>query len=133
MSGKMRLPCDLALLLKVVLLSFVAIVPGVARAAEKDPGPKTIVLESQTIELPRGNLKFPGDAPGARVATTYCVMCHSRGMIDAQPLLSRDQWKTEIHKMRSSYGCPLSESMDEELEDFLFRYSHKTATASASK
>ena len=65
MSCKMRLPCDLALLLKVVLLSFVAIVPGIARAAEKDPGHKTIVLESQTIELPRGNLKFPGDAPGA--------------------------------------------------------------------
>ena len=129
----MRLRPDLGLLLRSLLLAFVVAASGAARAAEKEPSHPTIVLESQSIELPRGNLKFPGDAAGARAASTYCVMCHSRGMIDAQPLLSREQWKTEIHKMRSTYGCPLSESMDEELVDFLFQYNHKTASASSSK
>ena len=129
----MRLRRDLAFLLIFLLLTFVVAAPGAARAAEKETGHPTIVLESQSIELPRGNLKFPGDVPAARTATTYCVMCHSRGMIDAQPPLSREQWKTEIRKMRSTYGCPLSESMDEELADFLFKYNHNTASASSSK
>jgi len=117
----------------VLSLSFVATLPSIALTAEKDMGHPTIALKSQKIDLPRGNLKFPGETPGARAASTYCVMCHSRGMIDAQPLLSREQWKAEIHKMRSSYGCPLNESLDEQLVDFLFQYNNKTAAASSSK
>ena len=62
-----------------------------------------IVLESQKIEPP-GKSKVRGSDPGARAATAYGVMRHSRGMIDSQPPLSRDAWKTEIYKMRSAYG-----------------------------
>jgi hypothetical protein len=105
--------------------------PGTVRSAEKDSGPRPIVLKSEKIDLPRGNLKFEGDAPGARTASTYCVMCHSRGMIDNQPPLSREAWKTEVRKMRSVYGCPVSEGMDEELVDFLFQYNQKRAAVSS--
>jgi hypothetical protein len=109
----------------------VATIPGTARTAEKDLGHPTIVLKSQKIDLPRGNLKFGGGAPGARAASTYCVMCHSRGMIDNQPPLSREAWKTEVKKMRSAYGCPVSEGLDEELVEFLFQYNHKAASVSS--
>jgi len=118
--------------LRILLsLSFVATIPGTAGTAEKDLGHRTIVLKSVKIDLPKGNLKFEGDAPGARAATTYCVMCHSRGMIDNQPPLSREAWKTEIRKMRSVYGCTVSEGLDEELVDFLFQYNHKAASVSS--
>jgi hypothetical protein len=109
-----------------------AVTHSASHAADNNSQPPPIVLESQKIELPQGNLKFEGSAPGARTASTYCVMCHSRGMIDSQPQLSRDAWKTEIHKMRTAYGCPVSEGLDEELVDFLYQYNHKQ-TPSASK
>jgi len=129
----MKLRWRIASLPVLLPLLFSATVYGIARTAENHPDHPKIVLKSQRIDLPRGNLKFPGDAPGARAASTYCVMCHSRGMIDAQPPLSRDQWEAEIHKMRSTYGCPLSEGMDEELVDFLFQYNHKTGSVSSSR
>ncbi len=121
-------------LITLILLSMVlvAVTHSATRAAADNSQPPPIVLQSQKIELPRGNLKFEGSEPGARSASTYCVMCHSRGMIDSQPPLSRDAWKTEIHKMRTAYGCPVSEGLDEELVDFLYQYNHKAAP-SASK
>jgi len=116
----------------LVALSF-ATIPGTGGSVERDSGHQTIVLKSQKIKFPQGNLKFPGDAPGAKAAGDYCLMCHSRGMIDAQPALSLEQWKTEINKMRSVYGCPISEDKDKELADFLVQYNHKTASVSSLK
>ena len=115
----------ITLTLVSILLAALAWAP--ARATDSDSQPPPIVLKSQKIQLPKGNLKFEGTEPGARVAGTYCVMCHSRGMIDAQPPLSREAWKTEIHKMRTSYGCPVSEGSEEELVDFLYQYNNRPA------
>jgi len=109
----------------------VAVTHSALRAADNKPEHPPIVLKSQKIELPQGNLKFEGSEPGARAASRYCVMCHSRGMIDSQPQLSRDAWKTEIHKMRTAYGCPVSEGLDEELVDFLYQYNHKPAQSTS--
>jgi cytochrome c5 len=117
--------------LTVISLALVALAHSTSYAADKNSAAPAIVLESQKIELPEGNRKFEGEEPGARAASTYCVMCHSRGMIDAQPPLSREAWKTEIRKMRTAYGCPVSEGQDEELVDFLYQYNHKP-TQSAS-
>lgn len=110
---------------------FTTVAYSECEAADNNSAPPAIMLESQKIDLPEGNRKFESDQPGARIATTYCVMCHSRGMIDSQPPLSRDAWKTEIHKMRANYGCPVSATLDEELVDFLYDYNHKP-TQSAS-
>jgi len=120
-------------LITVTLLSIilVAVTQSATRAADNKSEHPPIVLESQKIELPQGNLKFEGSEPGARAASTYCVMCHSRGMIDSQPPLSRDAWKTEINKMRTAYGCPVSQGLDEEMVDFLYQYNHKPAQATS--
>jgi len=114
-------------LITLTLLSMVlvAVTYSATRAADSNSQPPPIVLQSQKIELPQGNLKFEGSEPGARAAGTYCVMCHSRGMIDSQPTLSREAWKSEISKMRTAYGCPVSGGLDEELVDFLYQYNHK--------
>ena len=122
-------------LISVIVASMilVAVTRPATHAVENDSQPPPIVRESQKIELPKGNLKFEGSDPGARAATTYCVMCHSRGMIDSQPPLSRDAWKTEIHKMRTAYGCPVNEGLDEELVDFLYQYNHKPLQAASKQ
>ncbi len=117
--------------LTLAAMALVALAHSTSHAADKNPAPPAIVLESQKIELPQGNRKFAGEEPGARAASTYCVMCHSRGMIDAQPPLSREAWKTEIRKMRTAYGCPVSEGQDEELVDFLYQYNHKPAQSAS--
>jgi len=121
---------------KVITLALISMLSVVlthspARAAESNSQPPPIVLQSQKIELPKGNLKFASSEPGARVAGTYCVMCHSRGMIDAQPPLSRETWKAEIHKMRTVYGCPVSEGSEDELLEFLYQYNNKPAQSAA--
>ncbi len=109
----------------------VAVTHSPTCAANDNSQPPPIVLESQKIKLPQGNLKFEGSEPGARAAGTYCVMCHSRGMIDSQPPLSREAWKTEIHKMRTAYGCPVSEGLEEELVEFLYRYNNRPAQSAS--
>ena len=119
--------------LTLAWMALVATTHSGSFAADNNSPPPPIVLESQKIELPQGNLKFEGSEPGARAASTYCVMCHSRGMIDSQPPLSRDAWKTEIHKMRTAYGCPVSEGLDEELVDFLYQYNHNPAQSTVKQ
>jgi cytochrome c5 len=113
--------------LTLVSVVSVAVTRSPARATDNDSQPPPIIFESQKIQLPKGNLKFEGTDPGARVAGTFCVMCHSRGMIDSQPPLSREAWKAEIHKMRTSYGCPVSEGSEEELVEFLYQYNNRPA------
>ena len=123
----MTMPNSKFITVTLLSIMLVAFTHSATRAAHNNSEHPPILLESQKIELPQGNLKFEGSEPGARAASTYCVMCHSRGMIDTQPPLSRDAWKTEIHKMRTAYGCPVSQGLDEELADFLFQYNHKPA------
>ena len=77
-----------------------------------------IVLKSQRIELPSHGREFAG-GPQAGVANTYCLMCHSGGMVLTQPPLSLPAWKAELNKMIKSYGCPLPESDIDELAQFI--------------
>jgi hypothetical protein len=68
---------------------------------------RTIRLTSQKIILPFGDKVFAGNNEVAKIANEHCLLCHSRGMIDTQPPLTRETWKKEIDKMRTAYGCPL--------------------------
>lgn len=77
-----------------------------------------IVLRSQRIELPSHGHEFSG-GPQAAVANTYCLMCHSAGMVLTQPPLSLETWKKEMDKMVKSYGCPLPEGDIDELARFI--------------
>ncbi len=90
-------------------------------ACAKHPVIKTpggIVLRSQRISLPAHGRQFSG-GPQASVANTYCLMCHSGGMVMTQPPLTLPQWQAEVRKMIKTYGCPLPESDVDELAQFI--------------
>jgi hypothetical protein len=77
-----------------------------------------IVLRSQQITLPYHGREFAG-GPQAGVANTYCLMCHSGGMVLTQPPLPLSAWQAELNKMRRVYGCPLPESAVDDLAQFI--------------
>jgi mono/diheme cytochrome c family protein len=85
-------------------------------AAKKDAAlrPWTIVR----VELPASNESFPPGI-GADVANSQCLICHSAGMVLTQPPLKKDEWRTEIMKMRSTYGAPIPEDQVEGLAEYL--------------
>ena len=89
--------------------------------------PFGIVLRSQRISLPTHGREFSG-GPQASVANTYCLMCHSGGMVMTQPPLTLPQWQAELHKMIKTYGCPLPQSDIDELAQYM---THASATAAA--
>jgi ABC-type transport system substrate-binding protein len=90
---------------------------------------------SVSVELPTSETSFP---PGDGVQiTAQCLICHSAGMVLRQPPLTRDQWLSEINKMRSAYGAPLPADQVDRLADYLFRVNgfspSNTAAHDASK
>ncbi|MGO9058004.1 MAG: cytochrome c [Candidatus Binataceae bacterium] len=87
-----------------------------------------IVLKSQRIEIPSHGREFAG-GPQASVANTYCLMCHSGGMVLTQPPLSLPAWKAELNKMIKSYGCPLPEGDIDELAQFIQQQNQLRAAA----
>jgi hypothetical protein len=94
-----------------------AALPGCARRSSIT-APGGIVLRSQRISLPTHGREFSG-GPQAAVANTYCLMCHSGGMVATQPPLGLAQWQAEMHKMIKTYGCPLPEGNVDELAAFI--------------
>lgn len=89
--------------------------------------PGGIVLRSQRISLPAHGREFSG-GPQASVANTYCLMCHSGGMVMTQPPLTLAQWQTELRKMINTYGCPLPQSDVDELAQYI-AHANETAVA----
>src|SRR5262249_21858688 len=80
--------------------------------------PGGIVLRSQHISLPAHGREFSG-GPQAAIANTYCLMCHSGGMVMTQPPLMIAQWQGELRKMSKTYGCPLPQSDVGELAQYM--------------
>jgi hypothetical protein len=85
-------------------------------------------LTSQRITLPYHGREFAG-GPQASVANTYCLMCHSGGMVMTQPPLSLSAWKAELNKMKNAYGCPLPQSEVDELARFIQEHNQRSASA----
>lgn len=78
-----------------------------------------------SIDLPKDKVQFkPG--PGAQVAQTYCVICHSAGYVYMQPPLTRGQWEGEVNKMRKVYGAPLPEDQVKTVVDYLMTQNGKS-------
>jgi cytochrome c5 len=88
--------------------------------------PGGIVLRSQRIYLPAHGRAFSGD-PQASVANTYCLMCHSGGMVMTQPPLTLSQWQAELRKMIKTYGCPLPQSDVDKLAQFMVQSNQNLA------
>ncbi len=55
-----------------------------------------IVLKSVRVQFPQSSRTFEG---AGSAKTTYCMICHSTGMIMTQPALSEAAWKAEVAKM----------------------------------
>ncbi len=92
--------------------------------------PSGIVLRSQRVSLPAHGRDFAG-SPEAGVANTYCLMCHSGGMVMTQPQLTPAQWQAELHKMISTYGCPLPVGNIDQLAQFLAQAGQRPASYGA--
>lgn len=93
--------------------------------------PSGIVLRSQSVSLPAHGREFAG-GPEAGMANTYCLMCHSGGMVMTQPQLTLAQWQAELHKMISTYGCPLPVANIDQLAQFLAQASQNPASLTAA-
>jgi mono/diheme cytochrome c family protein len=70
------------------------------------------------VELPASDETFPPGA-GADIASSQCLICHSAGMVLRQPPLTKEEWRAEIVKMRSTYGAPLPEDQVDRLSEYL--------------
>jgi len=97
----MRGAACLALLMLAARGSWAASSPQAPQAASSEPA-----WDRLTVQLPASAALFPaGD--GATIAHSYCLVCHSAGMVLSQPPQSEAQWTAIINKMRTAYGAPL--------------------------
>lgn len=71
------------------------------------------------IDLPPDQSKLkPG--PGADLAASQCLFCHSADYITTQPPgKPRAFWKAEVEKMKKVYGAPIQDDQIDALADYL--------------
>jgi len=86
---------------------------GAASVAAVAAGLK-IALPTETATLKPG--------PGAELAGSRCLVCHSADYITTQP---RDKpvafWKAEVEKMKKVYGAPVTDDEIDPLSEYLAR------------
>jgi cytochrome c5 len=95
-----------------LLLAAAALMP--LPAAAQSP----LVLKSTKVTLPDSTAMFP-PGPGADIATSDCLACHSAGMVMNQPVLPKAAWEAEVNKMRSVYKALVPESDVAAIVDYL--------------
>ena len=61
---------------------------------------------------------FP-DGPGSDVVNSYCLVCHSAGMVLSQPAMTRSAWEAEVQKMRNAYKAPIPEEQIQTIVSYL--------------
>lgn len=89
-----------------------------AQAARQAAIAPPVHLTVLNVTLPPGESAFP-PGPGVEIANANCVMCHSTGMVLRQPPLTVGEWKTEIMKMRSAFGAPITPDQIDALARYL--------------
>ncbi|GLU35009.1 cytochrome c [Trinickia caryophylli] len=89
-----------------------------AQAARQEAIAPPVHLAVLNVTLPPGESTFP-PGPGVEIANANCVMCHSTGMVLRQPPLTVSEWKTEIMKMRSAFGAPITPDQIDGLAHYL--------------
>ena len=85
---------------------------AVALAADSMPMRKS-------IDLPSSNRVFPGDSAGAKAANSYCLMCHSYGMVATQPTLTKAAWLVEVRKMKGAFKAPIPADHVQVIADYI--------------
>ena len=66
-----------------------------------------LTLRTESMQLPTSTRAFPGDSSGAKAANSYCLICHSAGMVLNQPALTEDAWLAEVKKMKDTFKAPV--------------------------
>ncbi|KVV51451.1 hypothetical protein WT27_29585 [Burkholderia territorii] len=117
MALMLGVPVFLGALLGVVGRQYFpeSIASQAARQAEIAP---PVHLSALGVSLPAGQSTFP-PGPGADIANSNCVMCHSTGMVLRQPPLTTGEWKVEITKMRNAFGAPVPTDQIDALARYL--------------
>jgi mono/diheme cytochrome c family protein len=91
---------------------------SIAEEAARQPSTAPARFAPLKVELPSGAEDFPaGD--GADLASANCLICHSAGMVLRQPPLSVAEWRSEIEKMKTSFGAPITSDQIDPLAKYL--------------
>jgi cytochrome c5 len=77
-----------------------------------------LVLKTVNVILPTSDRMFP-DGPGSDVVNSYCLVCHSAGMVLSQPAMTRSAWEAEVQKMRNAYKAPIPEGQIQTIVSYL--------------
>lgn len=75
-------------------------------------------MTSDTVDLPIDEQQYP-DGPHADVINANCTSCHSASMAMTQPVLSADQWKATVTKMKDVYKAPVADKDIPAIVDYL--------------
>lgn len=72
-----------------------------------------ITLPPETATLKPG--------PGADLANSICLTCHSADYVSTQPRLSRAAWTAGVQKMKTKYGAPILDNQVDPLVEYLVK------------
>jgi mono/diheme cytochrome c family protein len=108
-----------------VLLGAVAAIAGsyylpesTAAQAERQSNIALAHFAAINLNFPTSAVAFPA-GKGSDIANANCLICHSAGMALRQPPLTEDEWRSEISKMKSSFGAPIPADQIDELAKYL--------------
>lgn len=80
---------------------------------------QAVTLKTTSVKLPESTRVFPGDSAGAKAANSYCLMCHSVGMVMTQPDLGKAAWLVEVNKMKNVFKAPIPEEQVAVIADYI--------------
>ena len=108
-----------------MLNRLLAIVITISIAAPAIPvqAKDVLVLKTVNVIFPMSDRMFP-DSPGSDVVNSYCLVCHSAGMVLSQPAMTRSAWEAEVQKMRNAYKAPIPE---EQIQTIVWLYLGRSA------
>ena len=95
---------------KLIILSLILAVAGLAYAAEKD-AVHSIAIPAVKTELRAGE--------GMDTTEKYCSICHSLDYITMQPKFPKATWTVEVNKMIKVMGAPIPEADAKVIIDYL--------------
>jgi mono/diheme cytochrome c family protein len=108
-----------------VLLGAVAAIAGsyylpesTAAQAERQSHIALVHFAAINVNFPTSAAAFP-EGKGSDIANANCLICHSAGMVLRQPPLTEGEWRSEISKMKGSFGAPIPADQIDELAQYL--------------
>jgi sulfite dehydrogenase len=61
------------------------------------------------------------EIPGAELAKSQCLICHSSEYMSSQPALPRAYWKGAVGKMQAKFGAAIAPEQVDPLVDYLVK------------